>query len=64
MHVVSKSKLGVKCLVPIQVPASVKPNFFFIIKTFVRFFNGTHDTLEHTRACMEVTQDTHKHTRR
>src|SRR4029434_6366943 len=33
-----------------------------LIKTFVRFFNGTHDTLEHTRAYMEATQDTHTHT--
>src|SRR4029434_2740136 len=24
-------------------------------------FNGTHDTLEHTRAYMEATQDTHTH---
>src|SRR4029434_5340283 len=30
-----------------------------IIKTFCQVLNGTHDTLEHTRAYMEATQDTH-----
>src|SRR4029434_2561495 len=32
------------------------------MKAFNEGFNGTHDTLEHTRAYMKVTQDTQTHT--